>query len=181
MRQEGILRRLRSRFAAGLRWLADRTDAVDPEPCDPDSVENVQVLSLPPKSTKPPETKEECTGSTSLTRSQSDWDDYVAFFLDWCVEQGHTGEHDTDEVLALTQSFDRFARTPGVHETPFFQALSRAGVEQEKIDMPRTDPRYAKRKAEGCKRPRLRIYNLPREIPDCCVIAADSEPLPLAA
>ena len=116
-----------------------------------------------------------------MTRSQSDWDDYVAFFLDWCIERGHTGEHDTDEVLALTQSFDRFARTPRVHETPFFQALSRAGVEQEKIDMPRTDPCYAKRKAEGCKRPRLRIYNLPREIPDCFVPAEGAAALPMAA
>jgi hypothetical protein len=181
MRQGGIFTPIRSRFAAALRWLADRADAVDPEPCDLDTVGIFQVLSLPPKSTKSAETKEECTGSLALTRSQSDWDDYAAFFLDWCIEHGHTGEHDTDEVLALTQSFDKFERTPAVHETPFFEALKRVGIEHEKIDMPRTHPRYGERKAGGCKRPRLRIYNLPIEMPDCFVPTNDAEPFPLAA
>jgi hypothetical protein len=88
------------------------------------------------------------------------------YFLDWCIEHGQKGEHDKDEILALTRSFDKFAR---------------AGIQHEKIDMPRTHPRYAQKQAKGCKRQRLRIYNLPTEIPDCFVPATDVAPRPLAA
>jgi len=172
------LTQIRSRVAAAFRWIADRADAVDPEPID---VVCVQVRQVLPRPSNPPETNKKCTGSTVVTRSQSDWDDYVAFFLDWCIDRGHTGEHDTDEVLALTQSFDKFARTPPVHETPFFQALKRAGIQHKKIDLPRTDPRYAVKQAEGCKRPRLRIYTLPDDMPGCFVPVDAVEALPLAA
>lgn len=154
---------------------------VDPVRLDIDGVQIVQVLPLPPKSTKPIETLRECTGSASVTRSQSEWDDYVTYFLDWCIERGHQGEYDTDEVLGLTQSFDQFAHTPPIFETPFFQALKRAGVSHEKIDMPRIHPRYAEKQANGCKRPRLRIYNFSGEMPDCLVPQIDAELLRRAA
>jgi len=61
---------------------------------------------------------------------------------------------------------------------PFFQALKRAGIKQRMIDLPHTDPRYAK---ADCQRPRIRVYDLPTEIPDCFVPTANAEPLPLAA
>jgi len=41
--------------------------------------------------------------------------------------------------------------------------------------------RFAEKKAQGCQRPRARIYNLPTQIPDRFVPTANAEPLPLAA
>jgi len=119
--------------------------------------------------------------SSEVTRKEPEWDLYVEFFLEWCIERGHTGSHDKDKVVALTREFDVFARTPPIHETPFFKALSRAGIEHEMIDLPRSDLRFAEKKAQGCQRPRARIYNLPTQIPDRFVPTANAEPLPLAA
>jgi hypothetical protein len=141
----------------------------------------LRALAQPPMPANPIEIKPNAAVSTAVTRCQSEYDAYVECFLDWCVEHGHVGDHDGDQVIALTRQFDRFARTPPVHTSPFFQALRRVGIEPRMIDLSHTDPRYAEKKARGCQRPRIRIYNLPTEMPDCFVPTADTEPLPLAA
>jgi hypothetical protein len=129
----------------------------------------------------PIEIKPNAAVSAPVTRCQEEYDAYVECFLDWCIDKGHIGDHDGDQVIALTQQFDVFAHTPPVHSVPFFQALKRASIEPRMIDLPHTDPRYLEKKAAGCQRPRVRVYDLPIETPDYFMPTIDAEPRKVAA
>jgi hypothetical protein len=182
MRQAGILVRFRSASAAALRWLADHVETVESVSDALRHGISIHVIVPASDRAKAIEFEQVCSVSCDVTRKQAECDLYVEFFLDWCFENGHTGEYDSDQVLALTRKFDTVARTPPALSTPFFRALKRAGViHREGVDLPSSDPRFAVKKAQGCQRPRLRIYNLPIDPTDGFVPTVNAEPLPLAA
>ena len=104
------------------------------------------------------------SGPVSLTESECD--DYVAFFLDWVIDRGYTGRFDRDQVEALTREFDGYANTSRIQSNPLFRALGRRGIKSKLVDLDKSDPRYLDKKATGVVRPRMRIYFLPTEVPD---------------
>lgn len=47
------------------------------------------ALAQPPLPANPIEIKPNAAVSTPVTRRQAEYDAYVEYFLDWCVEHGH--------------------------------------------------------------------------------------------
>lgn len=113
MRQGGIFTPIRSRFAAALRWIADRADAVDTAHCCSGHAFEIRVIPPLPRSEMPIEIAPETAVSSPVTRCQSEYDVYAEHFMDWCIEHGHSGHHDGDHVIALTQRFDALAHAAG--------------------------------------------------------------------
>jgi len=96
---------------------------------------------------------------------------FLEVFLDWVVANGHAGTHDREGVEDLVRQFNAMFNSTQkepvkIGRNDLFAALSRTGIKGRLIDLPLDDPRYLAAKRKDVVRPRVRLYDLPNQVPD---------------
>ena len=117
---------------------------------DAETVDSVQITEIivPPKK---PDRSAVLKRPIPSTMTESDYDDAVELFLDWCMHHDHCGMTAVPRIEQLVDRFNNGAHPLPLKSEPFFRALNRAGIKRSK-------PRHAESKSG-----RIAVYHLPMD------------------